>query len=328
MSKILVVASAGGHLTQAMCAVSNFNEVVLVSNKINIQNEKIISKYKILDTQFNFIIHFYNLFVATYILIKEKPCSVVSTGGPIAISFSVICKIIGTRFCYIDTLSRVDELSNTASFIKKYKLYDDMYCQWQHIATKNKIQYIGKCFDILGEEVKDLPRCYPDSNLSVLVTLGTNDYDFSRVFDFLQKLDIYHDKRVEWIFQLGKTAPIEPLPLNCRVHDTVTRLEMSEMVKRSSLVISHCGIGSINQMLEYQKKVFFIPRVKRYGEFSDDHQLQIAKELNSPRFEILYPDDEISNVSYDDLINYGLACGEVDIRNKKFSNKIFDILSH
>ena len=42
--KVLVIASAGGHLTQALCATSTCSNIALVSNKKNISNEKKTSK--------------------------------------------------------------------------------------------------------------------------------------------------------------------------------------------------------------------------------------------------------------------------------------------
>ena len=46
--KVLVIASAGGHLTQAMCATSQCDEIVLVSNKVNIKKSNISKIYKII----------------------------------------------------------------------------------------------------------------------------------------------------------------------------------------------------------------------------------------------------------------------------------------
>jgi beta-1,4-N-acetylglucosaminyltransferase len=43
--------------------------------------------------------------------------------------------------------------------------------------------------------------------------------------------------------------------------------------------VCHSGVGSIISSLEYNKPVIVVPRLKLYGEVIDDHQTEIAKEL-------------------------------------------------
>ena len=318
--KVLVVASAGGHLTQAMSCMSLYPNIILVSNKLNIDGQNIKKKYKIKDTQHNAIIHFLNIFFAIYIFLKERPSAIFSTGGPIVLPFALLAKLFNIKFIYFDTLSRVVELSNTGKLIKKYRLYHSFYSQWEHVARSNNVNYIGKCIDILGENIKNTER-FEDKSPQVLVTLGTNDYPFQRAIDLIKELCIYNDSRVNWVIQTGNTS-IENPPINSKIIISTSRSEMEEYIKESSLVISHCGIGSINEMLRYQKKVFFIPRVEKYNEFSDDHQMQIANELIHPLFKVITPGDKLPLVSYDNLVSYGIAKTQVDTNNIKVARHI------
>lgn len=149
--RILIVASAGGHLTQAMCMASLFDDIVLVSNKQFLGSERISSFHKIWDTQHNPLIHLFNVGHAAYILLTERPAAILSTGGPIALPFALVAKIFGYRFVWVDTLSRVVELSNTGRIILRYKLYDVFISQWEEVAKAHGVEYHGKAFDILGE---------------------------------------------------------------------------------------------------------------------------------------------------------------------------------
>lgn len=315
--KVLVVASAGGHLTQALSCMALHRNITLVSNKINTSSERIKKIYKIKDTQKNIFIHLTNIMFAFYVLAKERPKSIFSTGGPIVLPFALLAKIFRIKFIYFDTLSRVNELSNTGKLIKKYGLYNQFYSQWEKVAKENNAHYIGKCIDILGENIKNTDR-YPDSSPLVLVTLGTNDYPFSRAIDLIKKLDIYFDQNVRWVIQTGNTNLPNP-PLNSRIVKTTSRSEMESYIKEASLVISHCGIGSINEMLKFQKIVFFLPRVQKYGEFSDDHQLQIANELTHPLFKVIMPGSELPNIDHSKLREFGVANEVVDTINYKVS---------
>ncbi|QKY70304.1 glycosyltransferase [Lentibacillus sp. CBA3610] len=47
-------------------------------------------------------------------------------------------------------------------------------------------------------------------------------------------------------------------------------------VNNASLVITHGGTGAIIKALKAHKQVVAIPRREKYGEHSDDHQLQIV----------------------------------------------------
>ena len=319
--KVLVIASAGGHLTQALCATSRCENLILISNKKNVSDAKIKKFYKIMDTQHNPIIHFLNIFFALFILVKERPSVIFSTGGPIVLPFALLSRLVRIKFVFLDTLSRVTELSNTGKLIKKYNLYDAFYSQWENMAKKNEVGYIGKCFDILGENHYAFVRKAKQPPPLILVTVGTCQYNFDRLFNLIAKHPLYSDNRVEWIIQASHNK-IATLPANGKILELVSRDEMEQLVKRSSLVISHCGIGSINLMLSYQKEVIFVPRVARLNEFSDDHQLQIANEISSKYFDVIAPDSDLPNITFDDLMKKQLLEEPVDITNHKMAEML------
>lgn len=316
--KVLLIASAGGHLTQALCACNHVDEIVLVTTKALVKDDKIKKIYTIWSTQKNAFIHFVNIFYALYVLVKERPHTVFTTGGPIVLPFALVCKFLPLRFVYLDTLSRVVELSNTGQLIHKYKLYDEFMSQWEPVASEYNVDYAGKTFDLEGKADKVLTPLSPPESPLVLVTMGTNSYPFPRLIAALEKLDIYHDPNVRWFIQTGGFE-VSLKPANGEVVDMVGKDKMDELVKESSLVISHCGVGSINQMLVYQKKVIFVPRLEQFGEFSDDHQLQIAKELSNSNMTVIYPDELLPVYSLAELIAIPRYDQTIDITNHAFA---------
>ena len=323
--KILVIASAGGHLTQAMCATSNCNNIVLVSNKINIESKNIKKSYKIIDVQFNVLLHLINIFFAAYVLLRERPTAVFSTGGPIVLPFALLCKLLPIKFVFLDTLSRVNELSNSGKLINRFSLSNEFYSQWKSVANSNHVDYIGKCFDILGENKYNFSYQSKPTTPKVLVTVGTNQYDFERLLDILYTLPAYNDSRVEWVIQANHNV-VKKMPALGKVVELLPRNEIEDLVKTSSLVISHCGIGSINLMLRYQKKVVFVPRVKEFDEFSDDHQLQIANEISSDNFSVVYPQEDFPEVTFESLAGIDLLSYPVDVTNHAMASRISQIL--
>ena len=155
----------------------------------------------------------------------------------------------------------------------------------------------------------------------ILVTMGTNDYPFNRLYNAIQQDPLYHDPRCEWFVQYGSCEGIKP-PAYGVAEPLISRSEMEDMVRRSALVISHCGIGSLNLMLKYRKRTIFMPRVSAHNEFSDDHQLQIAREIKNRRISIVLPEDEFPSIDYDQLVADNVLSEPVDITNYELAKVI------
>ncbi len=148
----------------------------------------------------------------------------------------------------------------------------------------------------------------------ILVTMGTNDYPFTRLYNAIKNDSLYTDNRCEWFIQTGSCeAPVAPA---CGVIEKIIpRADMEDLIRRSALVISHCGIGTLNLMLKYRKRVIFVPRVAAHDEFSDDHQLQIAREIKNQRMKVVFPDDQFPLLDYEQIKEDNKLSDPVDITN-------------
>lgn len=155
----------------------------------------------------------------------------------------------------------------------------------------------------------------------ILVTMGTNDYPFTRLYTSVKNDPLYHDPSCEWFVQTG-FCDAEILPACGVVETLIPRQDMEDLVKRSALVISHCGIGSLNLMLKYRKRVIFVPRVQRHNEFSDDHQLQIAREIKNKRMTVVFPDDEFPRLNLEQIQGDSAISEPVDITNYNLARVI------
>lgn len=319
-NKIIVIASAGGHLTQALCAcskLSDFTIITDVNHLAGISNKVVVFK----STQFNFFIHLMNFFLGFFLFIRYMPKVVISTGGPIFLPFAVLARLFGCKVIFIDTLSRVKELSNTGKMIKKLKLATYFICQWKAMAEKFDCIYIGKCFDILSENAYPKEEDVDVGRPLIFVTVGTNVYHFARLFEYIAAMPLYKDPRVDWVIQCGPHL-IQATEATHKVVSSLSRREVEDYVQKSALVISHCGIGSINLMLSYRKTVIFIPRLAAFDEFSDDHQLQIASELVNDKFYIVSNETDMPNISYEQLTGTKIIKTPIDIVNYKFAEEI------
>ena len=65
------------------------------------------------------------------------------------------------------------------------------------------------------------------------------------------------------------------------------------MIDKADYVICHAGVGTIITSISKGKKVLAVPRLYKYGEHQNDHQLQIADAYTKKGYilEMLENDD-------------------------------------
>lgn len=110
----------------------------------------------------------------------------------------------------------------------------------------------------------------------ILVLLGTQDKPFTRLLDEIEKLKKEKIINDEIVVQAGLTKYKSK---NMEIHGLIQIDELMKLMKKSDLVITHGGVGSILSALQLDKKVIAIPRLSEYGEHTNDHQIQIVNEF-------------------------------------------------
>ena len=66
---------------------------------------------------------------------------------------------------------------------------------------------------------------------------------------------------------------------NVKCVEVLKKDEFDEHVKNASYLISHAGMGSITMALSQNKSLIVMPRLAKYGEHVNDHQLGTAKKF-------------------------------------------------
>lgn len=111
----------------------------------------------------------------------------------------------------------------------------------------------------------------------ILVLLGTQNNSFHRLLEEIQKNIDNGNIKEEVIVQKGYTK------FESKNMTTYTQLptdKFEEMIDKANLVITHGGVGSIITAIEKNKKVIAVPRLKKYKEHVNDHQLDIIKSFD------------------------------------------------
>ncbi len=112
----------------------------------------------------------------------------------------------------------------------------------------------------------------------IFVTLGSQKFQFNRLLKAVDELLEHENEEV--FAQIGYN---DYKPKNYRYKQFLDREEFADIMDKSDIVITHGGTGAIIGAVKKGKKVIAVPRLAKYGEHVDDHQLQLVgqfKELN------------------------------------------------
>lgn len=110
----------------------------------------------------------------------------------------------------------------------------------------------------------------------IFVTLGTQDKSFTRLLEAIDKAIEKKYITEEVIVQAGYTKYESK---NMKILNTIPKDEFLKLMDECSLLITHGGVGSIFDGLKRNKKIIAAPRLSKYNEHTNDHQLEVIEEL-------------------------------------------------
>lgn len=126
----------------------------------------------------------------------------------------------------------------------------------------------------MGEHEKVLSECnlFRRHLLVIFIILGSQKFQFNRLLKAVDKLRL--DEKI--IAQIGYS---DYKPVNYSYKEFFNRDEFEEIMNQSDIVITHGGTGAIIGAVKNGKKVIAVPRLKKYGEHVDDHQVQLIEQF-------------------------------------------------
>jgi len=109
----------------------------------------------------------------------------------------------------------------------------------------------------------------------IFLTVGT-------LFPFDRLVTAVDNAAAENLFGEDVIAQVGKGGVKCRnikCIEVLDKDEFDEYVKQASCLISHAGMGSITMALSHNKPLLVMPRMKKYGEHVNDHQLGTANKF-------------------------------------------------
>ncbi len=148
----------------------------------------------------------------------------------------------------------------------------------------------------------------------VLVLVGTQKQDFSRLFKEIEESNELKNEKI--VAQSGYTK-YESEKIQCIPfipHD-----EIIEKTRQADFIICHGGVGTIFDSLYQKKKILAMPRLKKYGEHVNDHQIEVCNKLQEEGYILCVNDGD----SLDEKIK---LLRKTSFKEYINNNKFIDIL--
>ena len=117
----------------------------------------------------------------------------------------------------------------------------------------------------------------------ILVTVGTHSQGFDRLVRAADELATLTDEPV--VIQYG-SAGYEPRHASRSFRFTNSQ-EMEDLSLQARVIIMHAAAGSLILALKMGKPLVVVPRLRKYKEAMDDHQIQLAGALVEQKRAIL-----------------------------------------
>ncbi len=272
---VLLVASVGGHLSELVALVDRMtadDERVWVTWP-NPQSESLLRDERVewvRAVQPRDLVGVVS--VATKmsrILDRHSPTHIVTTGSALALAVAPVAALRGIPVHFIETATRAVGPSMTGRLLRRMPGVH-LYAQHPGWASA-PWRYGGSVFD--GYAVTNRPS--EPTIRKAVVTLGTMEgFSFRRL---VVRLAAILPPHVEVVWQTGCT-PAQDLSPAAR--QMVPNDELARAMADADVVIGHCGAGTALSALDAGAVPVLIPRESAHGEHVDDHQLELASELD------------------------------------------------
>ena len=126
-----------------------------------------------------------------------------------------------------------------------------------------------------------------ENKIKLFVPLGTQKFPFNRLVKALNGLvesGVYTPSEI-----VMQSTVYEEKPKF--IHFDIIPLEtFNSYLDNAEVIITHSGVNSIISSMNRKKPLIIVPRMKKYGEHVDDHQIEIA-DLMEQKFNVLVAKD-------------------------------------
>lgn len=121
----------------------------------------------------------------------------------------------------------------------------------------------------------------------IFVALGTQKFQLNRLLKQVDDLIAQGQLTDEVFAQIGHS---DYKPRNYAYQDFLSKDDFHGYISRCEILITHSGVATIIAGLKQEKSVVVFPRLSRFGEHVDDHQIQIAESFSDKNLVMMCKD--------------------------------------
>jgi UDP-N-acetylglucosamine transferase subunit ALG13 len=273
----LLVAMAGGHLAQLYELAPRLPFAVDDAVWVTVDTAQSRTLLAGLDVRFarfvrsrDFVGVARNAWFARDLFRAGPVSAVVSTGSSIALSFLPLAAARRIPAYFVESAARFDGPSMSGKLLARVPGVRT-YTQSPSWAG-GRWRYVGSVLD----QFSATALASPPAVRKLVVTVGTaaEGFGFRALFERLVEI-VPPSCSVVW--QVGSTD-LSGLGIDGR--SGIPSEELVGLQRSADAVVAHAGTGSALAALGAGRLPVLVPRRKARGEAVDDHQLQIARELD------------------------------------------------
>ncbi|PPK97245.1 UDP-N-acetylglucosamine:LPS N-acetylglucosamine transferase [Kineococcus xinjiangensis] len=274
-SRLLLVASTGGHLAELML-ISKLIEARPDSHWVTFdhdQSRSLLGDRTVTHVPYvaprslGGVLRALPTFVR--LLRRERFDAVVSTGAAVAVPALLVARLFRCEAHYVESVSRFSGPSLTGRILQRVPSVR-LYTQHEQWVGRRWRFDVSIADSFRAGERRELPPGPP----RIFVTVGTiRPYRFDALVDRVKAV-LPADAEVTW--QLGSTRRTD-LPGTVLEH--VSSEEFDRLAREATTVVTHAGVGSVIRLLELGARPVVVPRRASRGEHVDDHQLETLEAL-------------------------------------------------
>lgn len=151
----------------------------------------------------------------------------------------------------------------------------------------------------------------------IFVTVGTHEQPFNRLLQEIDLLVLNNIIKEKVVIQYGFS---DYVPKYCESHQFLSFSQMNSYINKARIVITHGGPASFIQVLQKNKIPVVVPRLKKYNEHINNHQLEFVKLIEQERKNIIpvYNINDLKKV----ILNYDVLSSKkstIKSNNKQFN---------
>ncbi len=274
MMKIALVCSHGGHLSEMLYLLDAFKGHEIFFITYDNPRTRNLGHRKYLFPNFgeNYFEVIKNLHKIIGILLKENPDIIVSNGSEIAVPFFYVGKLLRKKLAFIECYTRINMPTVTGKLV--YPISDLFLVMWPEMLENygKKAKYFGGLFDIVKAEKKVETTKNGDNN--ILVIVGMHYQGFERLVKKMDEIAGKISDKV--IMQIGKTdyEPKNAEYFRFKELDS----EIEALMKNAKVVLCQGAMTIIDSLFQ-GTPVIAVPRLLKYNEHLNDHQLIFSRKL-------------------------------------------------